>query len=192
MKMTKIILIRPGATDYDKQERIQGDLDVPLNPQGNGEVAKLVEELSKMPIEAVYAPPCEPAQQTARAIAEALDVKCRKLDRMKNLNHGLWQGMRVDEVRLKYPRAYRQWQDQPECVQPPAGETLDQASRRIDSTLAKLLKKHKEGMIALVLPEPMASLARHHFNQEEIGDLWKASQGHGNWEMCEVRPSVVA
>lgn len=188
--MTQIILIRPGSTDYDEQQRIQGDLDVPLNPQGKIEVNKLVDEVRKLPIEAVYAPPWEPTFQTAQMLAEVLGVKCRKLERMKNLNHGLWQGMRIDEVRRKYPRAYRQWQDQPESVQPPAGETLDQATRRIEAAMTKLLKKHKEGMIALVLSEPMASLVRRYLNHGELGDLWKAAKDHGQWEMCDVRPVV--
>ncbi len=190
--MTQIILIRPGSTDYDQEQRIQGDLDVPLNRQGNREVAKLIRELGGLPIVAVYAPPCEPAYQTAQSLAGALDVKCRKLDRMKNLNHGLWQGMRINEVRRKYPRAYRQWQEQPQSVQPPEGETLEQAARRIETAVAKLLKKHKEGMIALVLPEPMASLVRSHLDHGELGDLWKATLGHGHWELCDVRPPVVA
>lgn len=190
--MTQIVLIRPGSTDYDEQQRIQGDLDVPLNRQGNVEVAKLVEELKKLPIEAVYAPPSEPAFQTARSLAEALNVKCKKLDRMTNLNHGLWQGMKVDEVRRKYPRAYRQWQEQPDNVQPPAGETVEQATHRMEAAMAKLLKKYKEGMIALVLPEPMASLVRRYLDHGELGDLWKAAQVHGRWEVCEVGPSVVA
>ena len=29
--MLRIVLIRPGATDYDCEERIQGALDIPLN-----------------------------------------------------------------------------------------------------------------------------------------------------------------
>ncbi|MBN1588436.1 MAG: histidine phosphatase family protein [Pirellulales bacterium] len=190
--MTQIVLVRPGSTDYDEQQRIQGNLDVPLNQQGNAEVAKLVKELSHLPIAAVYAPPCEPAYQTARSLAEALDVKCRKLDRMTNLDHGLWQGMRIADVRRKYPRAYRQWQDQPQSVQPPEGENIEQAVHRIAAVMTKVLKKHKDGMIALVLPEPMASLVRCHLDHGELGDLWKAAQGHGYWEFCDVRPPVIA
>ncbi|NLE38207.1 MAG: histidine phosphatase family protein [Pirellulaceae bacterium] len=190
--MTKIVLVRPGSTDYDHQQRIQGNLDVPLNRQGSVEVAKLIEELGGLPIEAVYSPSCEPAHQTAKTLAAALHLKCRKLDQMKNLNHGLWQGMRIDEVRRKYPRVYRQWQEQPQSVQPPEGETVDQAIHRIQTAMAKLLKKHKEGMIALVLPEPIASLVRQHLDHGELGDLWKASLGHGRWELCDVPSSVTA
>ena len=43
--MLQIVLVRPGSTEYDAQERIQGTLDVPLNEQGNTEVAQVIHEL---------------------------------------------------------------------------------------------------------------------------------------------------
>src|SRR3989304_5170949 len=119
--MVRILLIRPGSTDYDQQRRIQGNLDVPLNEQGNVEVARVIEEIRGQNVEVVYAPSCKPALQTAQAIAKALDVRVRKLDRMHNLNHGLWQGMLIEEVRLKQPKVYRQWQGHPEDAWSPEG-----------------------------------------------------------------------
>jgi len=189
--MVQIILIRPGTTDYDQQGRIQGTLEVPLNEQGASEVARLTEQLGALGIEAVYAPPCEPARQTAQAIAKALNVKFKKLDRMHNVNHGLWQGMLIDEVRRKQPKVYRQWQERPENVCPPGGEMLGQAEQRVRMALAKLLKRHRDGVIGLVVPEPLASLVRRHVCHRELGDLWKAAGEHGRWEILEVEPSTV-
>lgn len=193
--MVRIILIRPGSTDYDQQHRIQGNLDIPLNQQGSDEVARLIDQLGSAEIaaeiEAVYAPPCEPARQTAEAVAEALGTKYRKLDRMKNLDHGLWQGMCINEVKRKQPKVYRQWQEQPESVCPPEGEMLEQAERRASQSMTKLLKRHKNGgTIALVLPEPMASVVRRYFDHGALGDLWKATTVHGCWEAIEVRREV--
>lgn len=190
--MLQIILIRPGSTDYNREDRIQGNLDIPLNEQGVAEVASMIGELTGHPITAVYAPPCQPAKQTGEAIARAMKLKCRKLDRMRNLDYGLWQGMKIDEVRHKQARVYRQWQEQPECMRPPEGETLEQAEQRVEAAMAKLLKRHKEGMIAVVLPEPMASLARHYFDHGELGDLWKAASTHGQWEIIEAGLPVTA
>ena len=102
--MLQIVLIRPGSTDYDRQERIQGTLDIPLDKQGTAEVAQLVDELKETGIETVYAPECQPAQQSARAVAKSLGVKFKKLDRMQNLDHGLWQGMLIKDVRQKQPK----------------------------------------------------------------------------------------
>ncbi len=190
--MMKIVLIRPGSTDYDHQRRIQGTLDVPLNAQGNAEVARLIEGLRDLKLEAVYAPRCQPALATAEAIAKAFDIKFKKLDGMHNLNHGLWQGMLIDEVRLKQPKVYRQWQEKPQCIRPPEGEMLDQATERIQRAMAKLLKRHKEGVIGLVVPEPLATLVRCLFNHTELGDLWKAASEPGRWEVLEVQPQALA
>ena len=49
--MLKIILIRPGASDFVDQGRIQGTLDVPLNEHGKAEVARLTKELAGHSIE---------------------------------------------------------------------------------------------------------------------------------------------
>ena len=190
--MVKIVLIRPGSTDYDRQRRIQGTLDVPLNEEGNAEVARLIEALRPLKLDAVYAPPCQPALATAQAIGKAFDVKARKLDQMHNLDHGLWQGMLIDEVRLKQPKVYRQWQEKPWCICPPQGEMLDQAADRIRTAMGKLLKRHKEGVIGLVVSEPLASLVRCLFNHGETGNLWKATSEHGSWEVLEVQPETLA
>jgi broad specificity phosphatase PhoE len=189
--MVQIVLIRPGATDYDQQRRIQGNLDVPLNDQGVAEVARMVEELRGQNIEVVYYPCCEPAKQTAQWIAQGLDVKLRKLDRMENVNHGLWQGMPIDEVRLKHPKVYRQWHEQPEMICPPEGEMLSQAAERVEQAMTRLLKRHKEGVIGVVVPEPLASLVRRFFDHGELGDLWKALGEHGRWEVLTVEPETL-
>jgi broad specificity phosphatase PhoE len=186
--MLRIVLIRPGSTDYDRQGRIQGTLDIPLNEEGNHEVTQVIVELRGVGIEVLYAPSCQPAQQTAETIAEQLDVKLKRLDRMQNLDHGLWQGLPIDEVRRKQPKVYRQWQEQPGIVCPPEGEMLSHAEERVRATMAKLLKRHKQGIIGIVVPEPLASLVRCFVKHEEIGDLWKAAQEHRRWEILDVEP----
>jgi broad specificity phosphatase PhoE len=189
--MLQIVLIRPGSTDYDQQQRIQGTLDIPLNEQGSSEVAQVINELVGKGIETVYASASQPAEQTAQAIAEALGIKWKKLDRMQNLDHGLWQGMLIQDVRRKQPKVYRQWQEQPENVRPPEGEMLSHAQERVRTAMTKLLKRHKEGVIGLVVPEPLASLVRRFFQHSELGNLWKVSNGHGHWEVLEIEPEEV-
>lgn len=190
--MPQIVLIRPGSTDYDQQGRIQGTLDVPLNEQGNAEVAQAIDELRDLKLEAIYTPTCQPALQTAEAIAEALGVKLKKLVRMQNLDHGLWQGMLIDEVRLRQPKVYRQWQDRPQQICPPDGEMLDEAADRVRSTMAKLLRRHKSGAIGLVVSEPLASLVRQFLGQGELGNLWKATTERDRWEVLDIQPDILA
>ncbi len=184
--MLNIALIRPGSTDYDVQERIQGSLDIPLNEQGIAEAAQTAEFLRGKDLEIVYAPISQPAMQTAEIIAKALDIKLKKVERLQNLHQGLWEGMLIEDVRHKQPKVYRQWQEQPEIVCPPEGEMLGEADDRVRAALVKLLKRHKEDIIGLVLPEPLLSLARRFLTHGELGDLWKAPNGHDRIEFLTV------
>lgn len=184
--------MRPGATDFDLQGRIQGTLDIPLNDEGSQEVAQAVEQLKDSQIEAVYCSCGEPACQTAGAIADALGTKVRKLENLQNLNHGLWQGMCVDEIRRKHPRVYKQWQERPESVCPPEGEMLANALGRVETTIKKLFKKHKQGVIGLVVPEPLATLVANYLRRTEPRDLWAAQQEHGHWEVIDIEPQTLS
>lgn len=188
--MVQIVLIRPGSTDYDEQGRIQGNLDIPLSQQGADEVKRLIEQLRGEQLPVLYSSPCQAAWQTASQIADALGIKLKKLDKMQNLDHGLWQGMLVDDVKRKQPKVYRQWQDQPEIICPPEGEMLTGAHQRVQNALTKILKKHKEGKIGLVLPEPLASLAHAYLCQSELGDLWKSTCVCGSWETLTVEADL--
>jgi broad specificity phosphatase PhoE len=189
--MLQIVLIRPGSTDYDVQQRIQGSLDIPLNEQGVAEVTQTVELLRDKGIETIYSPLSQPSLQTAEIIVKALGIKWKKIERLQSLNLGLWQGMLVEDVRRKQPKVYRQWQEQPENVCPPEGEMLSDADDRVRAALVKLLKRRKKGVIGLVVPEPLLSLTRRFITHGELGDLWKAPNGHGWFEVLAIEPDEV-
>jgi probable phosphoglycerate mutase len=185
--MVQILLIRPGTTEYDQQGRVQGTLDIPLCEDGRQEVEAMVNELRGQPISAIYASPCEAAEQTAEALAGAIDVKVKTVDKLQNLDHGLWQGMLVSDVKSKQPKVYRQWQDQPENVCPPQGETLALAKQRVQEALAKILKKHKtDGVLAIVAPEPLTSIIRHILRHDNWGDLWQCPASKARWQLIDV------
>lgn len=187
--MIRIALIRPGATEFDAQQRIQGTLDIPLSPEGQQQVAQAVEALRGENLTALYSSPCESAWQSASKIGEALGVKVKQIDNLENLDLGLWQGTLVEEVKRKQPTVYRQWQEHPETVCPPQGESVIEAQERIHWAVAKLLKKHKSGTIGLVCPEPLASLIRCYLAQSDLGDLWKRGAPCGGWEWISVEPA---
>ncbi len=193
--MSQIVLILPGATDYELQGRIHGDLNLPLCPEGQAEVERLGGELKNLGIGVLYTSACQWAVQSAEALGKLLGVKVKKLDHLENLDHGLWQGMLIEEVKQKQPKVYRQWQEQPESVCPPEGETIDHARERVAAALAKMLKKHKEGVVGLIVPEPLASVVREFLSRETLGDLWQANCEHGRWTVIEwsgEQPAVAA
>jgi len=191
--MFKLLLIRPGVTEYDQQGRIQGTLDIPLCEDGRRQVDAMIDQLRDQKITAIYSCPSQAAQQTADALAAAFDVKVKELDALQNLDHGLWQGMLVADVKTKQPKVYRQWQDQPETVCPPQGETVIDVEERLAAAVSKLTKKYKvDGLVAVVLPEPAASVLKHVLRKDELGDLWKCRNGGTPWEIIEFTPESVA
>jgi len=190
--MLKLLLIRTGSTEYESQGRVQGTLNIPLNEEGRRQMEQIAEQLQNESIDAFYTGPCEAAQQSAQIFATRLDLKPKTLEKLINLDHGLWQGMLIQEVKAKQPKVYRQWQEHPETVCPPDGERLQDAQERAQKVLAKLLKKHKSGTIALVVPEPLTSLIRQMLCDRPLGDLWNAAVAcEPHWEQISVPGELV-
>lgn len=175
--MVQIILLRPGKTDYDLQARIQGVLDIPLSDAGREDAAQIAEKLQVYIPKAIYCGPSRAAEETAGIIAQRLELKPKTIDRLQNVNLGLWQGLLVEEVRVKQPKVYKQWQEHPETIQPPDGEMLAAAAERAMEAVEKLARKHRSGSIALVIPEPLASLVQHRIQGTPWSDLWQTSNG---------------
>lgn len=189
--MLRILLIQPGSTDFDEQGRIKGSLDIPLSDHGAVQARQLADELAGTPIESIYAAPCRSATQTAEAIAAGRRVRVKQLPQLRNVDHGLWHGKRIDEVRQTQPRVYREWQEHPAHVCPPGGESMDAAQRRARQVLGKLFRKHRGGTIAVIAPEPLASVIRSVAANEELGDLWQSECDRGRWEQLEVEPVLL-
>jgi broad specificity phosphatase PhoE len=186
----KIVLVRPGTTDFDEEGRIKGTLDVPMNANGNEQVARTIGELSDLRIDAVYCAPCRCCQQTADALAAGREARVKRLLGLKNVDHGLWHGKLIEEVKQLQPRVYRLWQERPETVCPPEGEPVSFAQHRVSAALAKLRKKHQDETVALVTSEPLASIIRSQLCDTELGNLWKVECDTGGWEVFEVAPAV--
>ncbi len=184
--MTRVVLIRPGATDYDEQNRIQGTLDIPLNDHGAEQASQTANGLRQFELNRLYACSGVAASETARVIGKTLGVRVRKLDKLQNLNQGLWQGLQVEEVRRKHPKVYRQWCESPTTVCPPSGETITDAHQRAVRVLKPLLKRHREEVIGLVVPEPLASVIRCYLMKVELGRVWENSSGDGPFQVIEV------
>lgn len=194
MDMLTILLIRTGATEYACQARIQGTLDIPLSEDGREHVEKVIQQLRGQQVDAIYAGPCRATQQTAEHLSEPLQLKPKTIDKLSNLNLGLWQGMLLDDVKVKQPKVYRQWQEHPETVCPPDGETLQAVRERLEQALAKIVKKHKLGVVAMVLPEPVRSVMRTVLRETDtLGNLWDLEcENQPAWELIEVIPRVAS
>jgi broad specificity phosphatase PhoE len=166
MSTSSVVLIRPCCTDFDEQNRVQGRLNLPLNSRGEAQLQALAEELQFAPMEVIYTCGCEQARATAAALGECLGMTVKELDGMENLDQGLWQGLQIDDVRRRNPKVFRQWQESPETICPPNGETVDEAMDRIRRSLDKPLRRGIS--FAVVAPEPLAELIASYITGRKI------------------------
>jgi len=158
-------VIRPGETEFDQQERVQGTLDLPLSEDGELQVGGIVDALRDQSVKQIYTSPNDPALSTARLIGGALGIGVKEVDALANVDHGLWQGLCIDEIKRKQPKVFKQWNETPESVCPPGGETCDEAYVRAQKALRKPMKR-KDNFV-IVSSEPMATLLECILRHEE-------------------------
>jgi broad specificity phosphatase PhoE len=156
--MTQVVLIRPGATLYDEQHRVQGVLDVPLSDRGRAEVERLAGKLAGLELSALYCGPGESVLRTAEVVGKSLGLRPKRVEELRNLDQGLWQGLQIEEIKRRNFKVYRQWIDDPLTVCPPQGEPVDDALDRIKAAVKPLIRKHRNDMIGLVVAEPIGQL----------------------------------
>jgi phosphoserine phosphatase len=184
--MLRIVLVRPGCTEFDQQGRMKGTLDIPLSEDGSRQAADTAQQLAAVAIDAVFSAPCSSARQTAEAIAGNRRLRVKVMEELHNVDHGLWHGKRIDEVKQTLPRVYRQGQDQPDSICPPQGEPIAVGRERVRRALARLLKKHRSGILCLVISEPLASVVESELQHSELTDLWRNECDNGRWSIYDI------
>lgn len=187
----QIVLVRPGSTELDEQRRIKGTLSIPLSVNGEGEAQNTAAELMDVKVDTIFCSPCLAAQQTAQQLSHDGQIKIKVDDGLKNLDHGLWHGKLIEELKETQPKLFKQWQDHPERICPPGGETVEQVRSRVSRWLKKVRRKFKKGVVVLVVPEPISSIIRSHLEGTEIDDLWDFEGKCGDWFSIVVPADAV-
>src|SRR5690606_21039320 len=89
--MSIVAIIRPGLTEYDEQDRIQGSLDLPLSEQREAQITQIVDQLRGLGIEQIYTSPTDPARSTARQGGDALDVAVKEEEGLADVSLRQWR-----------------------------------------------------------------------------------------------------
>lgn len=190
-RAARVLLIRPGATEFDDQGRIKGNLDMPMSERGQRQVRSLAEEIAEFPLKTIYTAPCESARETAEQLAANRSGRGRSatikvIESFRNIDHGLWHGKLIDELKRNHPRLYRQGQDCPTDICPPNGESIREAKLRVEKAVRKVLRKSGDEVVTIVIPDPMAWVVESLLTGEELSGLWKAETDSGRWDLIQT------
>ena len=148
--MTRLLLIRHGETQWNREEVFRGRADVALSEQGRRQAEALAASAPVGEIAAVYASPLSRARETAEALARAARRKVVILDDLVDMSYGEWEGKPLAVVQRQYPQLFSVWAKTPHLFRPPGGETLDEVRERAFPALRELIAAHSSETIALV------------------------------------------
>ncbi len=149
--MTELILVRHGETDWNRELRFQGQIDVPLNAVGHEQARRLGARLAGEAVHHLYASDLLRTQQTAQPLAQQLAL-CSMADAaLREQNFGLVDGMSVDNIKANYPEAWSQWvRFQADYAMPGGGESTRQFHTRVMEAVQRLVAAHPRQTLVVV------------------------------------------
>lgn len=139
---TELILVRHGETDWNRELRFQGHVDVPLNAVGLAQAQRLAARLAGEAPHHLYQSDLQRAVQTAAPAALTLGLQGLSDAALREQNFGRVDGMRVDDIRQQFPTEWAQWVRFDENYAMPNGETTRQFHARVMGALQRLATAH--------------------------------------------------
>lgn len=141
----RFLLVRHGETDWNRQKRFQGQIDVPLNDQGRVQARQAAAFLEQVSIDRAVSSPMLRPKETAELILQKHPAVNLELDdNLREISHGLWEGKLEEEIEQAFPGDLEQWKNAPETVQMPEGENLQQVWDRAVAAWTAILDSTPE------------------------------------------------
>lgn len=184
-KGPRLLLVRHGETDWNRQKKFQGQIDVPLNEQGRQQSQQACGFLGDVAIDrAVTSPMLRPKETAEIILQKHPDVTLEQDDRLCEISHGLWEGKLEEEIRQIYPNELVQWQLAPETVQMPEGENLQQVWKRAivawDEIVAStVVEGDRIPTVLVVAHDAINKAILCHLVGWGSEHFWKFKQGNG-------------
>jgi len=177
----RLLLVRHGETDWNRQGRFQGQIDIPLNANGRSQAAAAGRFLASVPIQRAWSSAMARPRQTAEAILRSHPgVPLATTTGLLEIGHGLWEGRLESEIAEGWPELLADWKRAPETVQMPQGETIQQVWDRSLTTWQRIAASLAAGETGLVVAHDavnktilcaLLGLAPR--------DIWAVKQGNG-------------
>jgi broad specificity phosphatase PhoE len=157
---TTLVLVRHGETDWNRERRVQGQTDVPLNETGRSQALALSAELNGRSFAAVYSSDLVRAYETATILAEPRSLVVTPVPALREKHFGSWEGLTDAEVLRRFPHALAgPWGD---------AETPGEVSTRVVAAVSEIVAAHTgEAVLVVTHGGPIRALLRHHELDEE-------------------------
>ena len=150
MTVTRLLLVRHGATAATEEDRFSGSSGAELSEQGRWQAARLGERLSRQNITAVYSSPLSRALDTARIVADRCGLEPVTRDGLREIGHGHWEGMKREDVERQFEAEYAAWETDPFTFAPEGGESGVSVLARALPVIREIVTAHPGGQVLVV------------------------------------------
>ncbi len=173
-KLKPIVLrvIRCGETTWDFEGRLHGRSDLPLSIDGRTSVTSDVASSPPRGMTAVFHPSDDAAIETAQIVADAAAGKPKVVADLADPDLGVLEGMSAQDFADRFPKRFKQWQEDPLSLTPPEGEQLVDARGRLFAAISRLAKRARSEEIGVVLHPVALGLLRCWLADRPAADLW--------------------
>lgn len=121
---SSFLFLRHGRTALNAEDRVQGAMDIPLDPIGEAEAQAAAETLAGQDIAAIWCSPLQRAHTTANIVGRRLGLRAQPVEGLEERNWGALEGQ---------PRAVLVRE-----ATPPGGEGPEAFAARTRAGLARI------------------------------------------------------
>ena len=166
--MTELLFIRHGETDWNRQQRFQGQIDVPLNAAGRAQAQRLAQRLQADKHDAFFTSDLQRARETAAPLAAAWGLAPVPLAGLREQSFGVLEGLDVPTIKQRHPDLWRHWLEHRSDFALPGGESLRQFHARVLNAVRDL------AATAAVQSTPRLAIVTH---GGVLDMLWRTANG---------------
>lgn len=192
-KLQSVILwlVRCGATSWSDEGRVAGSADLPLSEAGRAAVRADAARLQRGRIATIHHPADDAATETARIVARALHAKAKPAPELADPHLGLLEGLTKQQIAERFPKRYKQWQEDPLSVSPPEAEDLIVSRDRLFAGVAKLIRRSRRGEVGMVLHTQGMGLLQCWLADRPARDMWSFVKNRPRIERYALTPAMI-
>jgi broad specificity phosphatase PhoE len=184
--MRLMYIVRTGETTWDREDRTDSLVGVPLTDHGREAIQRVGLELAPHEPTVVFASSGEAELETAKFLGTQMGLKVKTNTGLSEFDFGLWQVLTTEEIKHRQPRLYKQWIEKPSGIRPPNGEILAEAQKRIWTAICEILKKNKKSTTVVVLKPVVLALLRCRLKDISLDNVWNFTPQNFTWESYEI------
>lgn len=143
----KLYIIRHGETEWNKEMRLQGWNNSNLTQYGVENAEKLSQRLKDIDFDYIYSSTQRRAIETANIIKGERDTEIIQLEGLREIGFGSWEGMKIEDINLKYNNEYNTYINKPHLYRPVDGESFQELFSRVKDSLERILSKKGENIL---------------------------------------------